>query len=269
MEQAVGNSWYVVLSFEIISSREITDKEKLLLALISNLQNQKGYCYAGNAYLSETLNCTMNYVTEMITRLVKLGWLFREVKKGPTLGVLERILVVNLKKTVKTTPPLNPMTPPPLNPKTLPHSSSDIITNLIEDKEEVKVPQFILPALPELEEIKKFSAGAKNSAIWYESTCIAMSLKKEALFEWMDLFDVHISNTNEVRGIDARKYRSLLMGWIRSQNAQGKTLQSYKSTQLNNNVRTASNQQQYGSYQSKNGKNAQSHTGRTIIHDKP
>lgn len=94
-------TWYAVISFEILSSAELSDKEKLLLALIGNLQNQKGYCYASNEYMAQILKCTPNNVCRLISHLHEMGYLLRKVYRNEKNQVTSRILMINLSNKLK------------------------------------------------------------------------------------------------------------------------------------------------------------------------
>ena len=73
----VQHSWFAVIPAEILLHKEISDKGKLLYALVSNLSNEKGYCFALNKYLAEKLNCSKDTITRHLTELEHLGYINR------------------------------------------------------------------------------------------------------------------------------------------------------------------------------------------------
>jgi len=52
-----SKSWYAVITAKILYNKEINPRQKILLAMISNMSNEKGYCWASNQHFSELLNC--------------------------------------------------------------------------------------------------------------------------------------------------------------------------------------------------------------------
>lgn len=105
----MSHNWYAVITAPVLLSKELTDKQKLLIALISNLSNEKGYCFATNKYLSECLNCSERYIQENLSAL-------------ESKNLLGRVTVVNSKKevdyraimlSVENLTPTNHSSPPP------------------------------------------------------------------------------------------------------------------------------------------------------------
>lgn len=72
----------------VLMSKTLTDKQKLLIALIENLSNERGYCFSSNKYMGECLNCSERYVQQMISDL--------ENKK-----IIGRVIKLNEKKEVE------------------------------------------------------------------------------------------------------------------------------------------------------------------------
>lgn len=73
-------NWYAVITADVLYDKTITARQKLLVAIISNLANEKGYCFASNKTLSEfigvsvaTLKRDLSVLEEKyINRVVKL-----------------------------------------------------------------------------------------------------------------------------------------------------------------------------------------------------
>ena len=72
-----NKSWYAVITSEILYNKNLTDKQKLLMAIISNLSNEKGFCFASNNYLGELLGCDKLTVSRCVSKLEELGLLNR------------------------------------------------------------------------------------------------------------------------------------------------------------------------------------------------
>jgi len=73
-------AWWAVLTAEVIYNRDINDSQKVLMAVISNLSQEKGYCFATNAYLSELLGRSERSVQRDLSKLRSLK-LIGEVTK--------------------------------------------------------------------------------------------------------------------------------------------------------------------------------------------
>lgn len=68
-----SNNWVAVIPSAILFNNELTDKDKLVYAVISNLTHDKGFCWASNRYIAESLNCTPVTISRSISRLNNLG----------------------------------------------------------------------------------------------------------------------------------------------------------------------------------------------------
>ena len=59
----MNHSFYVTITAKILLDKSLTDRQKLLLALISNLSNERGFCFASNDYLAKCLNCSVTFIS--------------------------------------------------------------------------------------------------------------------------------------------------------------------------------------------------------------
>ena len=64
-------NFYAVITSALLCRKDINDKEKLLIALINNLSNEKGYCWANNHYLADCLACDERTIQRCISNLEK------------------------------------------------------------------------------------------------------------------------------------------------------------------------------------------------------
>ena len=113
------HNWYAVIPAEILLDKTLSSTQKLLIALISNLSNNKGYCYASNLYLGGCLNLTAKTISDNISILEVKGVIVRELIRNKKTQQIERRQI-----KIKTLPlfnriPIrkNPDTPPPKNPE--------------------------------------------------------------------------------------------------------------------------------------------------------
>lgn len=104
----MNHNWYAVITAPVLLSKDLTDKQKLLIALIGNLSNEKGYCFAGNKYLSDCLNCSERYIQENISVLEEKKILGRVIKLNDKKEVEYRAVML----TLETLTPMNHSSPP-------------------------------------------------------------------------------------------------------------------------------------------------------------
>lgn len=77
--------WYWLIPNSVLFSKELTDKQKLLFCVISNLCAEKWFCWATNEYLWERLWVNKWTISKNITTLYELwfinieNWLQRKI----------------------------------------------------------------------------------------------------------------------------------------------------------------------------------------------
>lgn len=100
----------VFISAESLADNNTTLQEKMILAMISGLDNENG-CTAKNDYFANILNMTTRRVREIITSLEKKGYIKREdVQTGRKLFVVKS-------KVVTEQPKQEPVKKVPTTPK--------------------------------------------------------------------------------------------------------------------------------------------------------
>lgn len=111
----MAHNWYAVLPAKVLLSKELTDKQKLLIALISNLSNERGYCFASNRYLGECLDCSESTIKEHLKKLEDMGILGRVIKLKENGEVEFRSLIITIEipQPEFTTTPAEKITHPP------------------------------------------------------------------------------------------------------------------------------------------------------------
>lgn len=88
------HNWYAVLTAKVLMDKRLSSTQKLLVALISNLQNEKGYCFASNKYLGDCLDISERQIQQNIHELEDHGILNRVVKLDKSGDVELRALTV-------------------------------------------------------------------------------------------------------------------------------------------------------------------------------
>lgn len=89
MKETIQHNWYAVIPAEILLDKKLSSTQKLLVALVSNLSNHKGYCYASNKYLGECLNLTSNTISDNISVLESKGIIKRDIVRSPVTKQIE------------------------------------------------------------------------------------------------------------------------------------------------------------------------------------
>lgn len=75
MEELVQKSYYAILPANVRYDKNITPNAKLLYAEITALCNDKGYCWAGNAYFAELYGVSKTSISNWISNLQKNGYI--------------------------------------------------------------------------------------------------------------------------------------------------------------------------------------------------
>lgn len=141
-----NHNYYVVITSSVLLDKTLSDKQKLLIGLITNLSNIKGYCFASNKYLAECLCCSEKTICALISDLEDRFYVGRVLKIKSDNSVEFRSLTV-------LPPPLkNEDTPPQIqgdpSPQKWVHNNKEIknisftISNIVEYLNEKSKKQF-------------------------------------------------------------------------------------------------------------------------------
>jgi hypothetical protein len=91
----MNHNWYAVITAKVLMAKDLSSTQKLLMALISNLSNEKGYCYASNKYLGECLDISQITASKNISDLEEKGYLSRVLNIDPISKEIKmRVLVI-------------------------------------------------------------------------------------------------------------------------------------------------------------------------------
>jgi hypothetical protein len=91
----MNHNWYAVITAKVLMAKDLSSTQKLLMALISNLSSEKGYCYASNKYLGECLDISQITVSKNIAGLEDKGYLSRVLNIDPVSKQIKlRVLII-------------------------------------------------------------------------------------------------------------------------------------------------------------------------------
>jgi len=74
-EELTGHGYYTVIPMRILLDESINPKARLLFGIISNLANQKGYCFASNSYLANVTGWHHKTISGFVNELHKAGYI--------------------------------------------------------------------------------------------------------------------------------------------------------------------------------------------------
>ena len=114
----MNKNWYAVITADVLYNKSLKPRQKLLIASIANLSNDKGYCFASNKHFSEMFDCTPRTIQRDIESLIEQGFLNRILKLNPKGEVELRVLT-----------PMTPMSYPHDENDTTPHDKDVIYNN--------------------------------------------------------------------------------------------------------------------------------------------
>jgi DNA-binding transcriptional regulator YhcF (GntR family) len=91
----MNHNWYAVITAKVLMAKDLSSTQKLLMALISNLSNEKGYCYASNKYLGECLDISQITVSKNVAELEEKGYISRILNIDPVSKEIKmRVIVI-------------------------------------------------------------------------------------------------------------------------------------------------------------------------------
>jgi hypothetical protein len=85
-----SKGYYAIIPANVRYCDGLTPNAKLLYGEITALTNEKGYCWATNAYFADLYKTTVRSVSKWISQLAELGFIRVELSYGPTQKVQSR-----------------------------------------------------------------------------------------------------------------------------------------------------------------------------------
>lgn len=100
-ENASGNcierpGYYAVIPADVRYDQNIPANAKLIYGEISALIGPEGFCYASNAYFAAPYGFTEEAVSRMIAKLIKAGYIIRELDKDASGQIIRRRLYLKV-----------------------------------------------------------------------------------------------------------------------------------------------------------------------------
>lgn len=132
-DQTPESSYFLIVTFAVISDNRLNDFQKLMFAAITGLCRQKGYCWATNKYFEKLFNRKETQVSQAISALVEFGYLSREivfkrkVEKDGKITKTKQIALRKLRVLITTPIPENQTRGIPENQNLI---DNNIINNL-------------------------------------------------------------------------------------------------------------------------------------------
>lgn len=99
-----SKNWYAVLTADVLYSKNLTSRQKLLVAVVANLANEKGYCFASNSHFADMMQCSVRSIQRDLDVLEAEGFLGRVVKLKHNGEVEFRILTPMTPASLVVTP---------------------------------------------------------------------------------------------------------------------------------------------------------------------
>lgn len=110
-------SWYAIIPGEVLSRKDISANEKLLVGLVTSLSHKEGHCFASNQYMGDCLGVSQSAIRSYIKNLEQLNILSRIIKTKPSGEVEIREIRVVTPLLDLTSPSPTDLAYPPLDLK--------------------------------------------------------------------------------------------------------------------------------------------------------
>lgn len=94
MDEENQISYYSVIPATIRYDNRLKANEKLLYGEITALSNKNGYCYAQNKYFAKLYNVTIHTVSQWISHLEKLEYIYLELIRDEKKQIKERRMYI-------------------------------------------------------------------------------------------------------------------------------------------------------------------------------
>jgi hypothetical protein len=133
----INKNFYAVITADVLYDKNLSIRQKLLIALINNLSNEKGYCWASNAFFAEILAVEERTIQRDISELEEKHILNRVINVKPNGDFDFRALVyIGGGMTQQSPPPDSHVTTPP-------DTGVTIITKSINNNNNINTSSFL------------------------------------------------------------------------------------------------------------------------------
>ncbi len=85
---------------EILLNKDLSDKEKIILAMILYLSEEKGRCFASNKYIANIVNVTNERVSKIISSLKNKGYVSVKLKYKTDSNEIEERQIVPIVENI-------------------------------------------------------------------------------------------------------------------------------------------------------------------------
>ena len=92
-ESKIG--YYAIIPSTVLFNENLKANEKLLYAVITVLANKEGYCFASNTYLGNLLNVKPHTISDWVSHLSKLGFVYVDIVRNEKNEIIKRMIFPN------------------------------------------------------------------------------------------------------------------------------------------------------------------------------
>ena len=85
---------------EILLNKDLSDKEKIILAMILYLSEEKGRCFASNKYIANIVNVTNERVSKIISSLKNKGYVSVKLKYKTDSNEIEERQIIPIVENI-------------------------------------------------------------------------------------------------------------------------------------------------------------------------
>ena len=183
-------SYYSVIPATVRYDNRLKPAEKLIYGEITSLTNRMGYCFAKNKYFSNLYNVNPHTVSQWISHLEKLGYIYVELIKSETKEIKERRIYI------KDTPYVQKNTYPYVYKSTYP-----MYKNIQENNIKYNIDELFILIINNSKEIpKNFYILLEQLEFLYTEEILSImqpekiKMLKDIIFVLFDLYNSNFSN---------------------------------------------------------------------------
>ena len=182
-------SYYSVIPATVRYDNRLKPAEKLIYGEITSLTNRMGYCFAKNKYFSNLYNVNPHTVSQWISHLEKLGYIYVELIKSETKEIKERRIYI------KDTPYVQKNTYPYVYKSTYP-----MYKNIQDNNIKYNIDELFILIINNSKEIpKKFYILLEQLEFLYTEEILSImqpekiKMLKDIIFVLFDLYNSNFS----------------------------------------------------------------------------